>query len=840
VWGYAPTSQTRAVDTTMARLRRKVERDPSDPDHLLSVTGVGYRFTGASIARTAEQVAPVSPVPHYHDGFVGRRQLLSSLEEATAPGHLVTLVGVAGMGKSRLAAEFARGREVRWVGLADAASPSALVSRVADAVGVLPPADDSGLHLLLASASDALWVFDDADGVLRALAAHLPEWRRRMPAASWLVTSRRSLSLRAERVVPVGPLDEADALALFDDRCETPEPDPATGELVAALGGHPLAIELAAARARTLGAATLLRRSPAWLDLLSDRRGWRPERHASLRAALSGSWEAPPEYARELWLRLCELSCAIDVDVLEAIAGLDGLDGLESLAEHSLLVRTDRQWRMPAVVRSFGVGLLDARADAKAIRTEVKDAVLGHGERLAEKMRGPELASATSGLRALAPELERQLGLVRDPDDLVRAYLALRPVLTVRGLDPRRVWQGRVLAAPCSRPLRARVCASVAGAEQGRDRDLDHEDLAWNLCQEAMTLARAEGLDDVFADAAGTGALLRRNCGDYAQAEELLEAGTAAAERSGSPHLRAMMLGESALIAAWQRKPWDDLMLRALRIAAMGDARWAYGTLSGWHANLLQEAGRASEADHAAEIALGIFEEVRDLTRTAWLGLRLVAGWRQQGETARAAAWLDEALRTHLAVASNTYRPLALSHRAALAHEMGELDRAQRLSFKVIEAGQEANLQATEALGHVVLAEVAVERDDTASALAHGRLAQELASSHSSDSIRMMGSLALALAQAWAGEEVTLPEVATGTERVLREQASRLALIAALSGQPGEARRWLDLGRRSLSEREVKVAGDLDAVQDLLEGRRPERDGPGGWIRRLAASAWGG
>ncbi|MCB9699913.1 MAG: winged helix-turn-helix domain-containing protein [Alphaproteobacteria bacterium] len=254
VWGYAPGVSTRALDTAVKVLRRKIEADPQCPEHLLTVWGVGYRFEPFRAASTGD--------------LVGRSVELAAIRSALRGGvRVVTLWGPAGIGKTRLARQAVADLEgviVSLTGITD----RDLVQAVDLA---LPDLSDAPLEHRLAQ-RPRLVVLDHADHLRDAIRASVPGWLRAAPGLQLVVTTRVQLELGEERQIEVGPLKLSDGAALFRRRLaqarreEVDEPEEQVSALVEALGGLPVALELAAVRGAVLGLEELLRRGPSRLD----------------------------------------------------------------------------------------------------------------------------------------------------------------------------------------------------------------------------------------------------------------------------------------------------------------------------------------------------------------------------------------------------------------------------------------------------------------------------------------------------------------------------------------------------------------------------------------------
>jgi predicted ATPase/class 3 adenylate cyclase len=307
------------------------------------------------------------------DAFIGRSEEHRLLELAVEDGApVVTLFGPAGTGKTRLARRFAREQAVLLEGgagfadLTDARDLAGITNAVARMLEVELVAGDPIAHIgrALAGRGKGIYVLDNAEQVVEALARVLVAWTAAAPEATFVVTSREILRVQGEHVLAIGPLTvpprdakpdeiaEAEAVALFTARITqvqpqfelTPDVAPAIAEIVRQLDGIPLAIELAAARGRTLSPAAILERLPRRFDLLSSARRDTSARHATLRRAIDWSWGLLLPWERMALACTAVFSGGFDLDAAEAIVDLSAwrdapfvLDVVQALADKSLL-----------------------------------------------------------------------------------------------------------------------------------------------------------------------------------------------------------------------------------------------------------------------------------------------------------------------------------------------------------------------------------------------------------------------------------------------------------------------------------------------------------------------
>ena len=312
------------------------------PEAVHAVTGVGVAEVNAPAAAPVRRRGGV--LPPIDDELVGRSAEMASIWDGLMRARLVTLVGVGGMGKTRLALEVAAGSldsfegGVWWVDLAAATSAEAVGPVAMAAVEARESAGRSPLESVcdrFGGGRGALVVVDNCEHVLGAARELVRALRVAAPAVRVVATSREALGVRGEVLVAVGSLPTGDGETLFVERAIAVRPDldvvehrPAVERLCARLDGIPLAIELAAARCRSM--------LPTEIDArLGDRfkllRGGRAgaERHRTLQAAVAWSYEMLDEAERHVFCHLAVFAGGTLVDGLAAVCEMDELDVLD-------------------------------------------------------------------------------------------------------------------------------------------------------------------------------------------------------------------------------------------------------------------------------------------------------------------------------------------------------------------------------------------------------------------------------------------------------------------------------------------------------------------------------
>ena len=407
------------------------------PDAIATVSGHGYRFTLEPDA--LGDAAPVAPAGRRHrlpaplTRFIGRAREKREVAALLAASPLVTLSGFGGTGKTRLAIEVAtEGAEGypdgAWlVELAPLADAQLVPQAIANALGVREGRAESGRDVLAALAEHVrdrrlLLVLDNCEHLVEACARLAKALLESSPGLRILATSREALRVGGESVYPLSPLAVAElgpgapaeavaaneAAMLFVDRASLAQPGfrltdanaAAVAGICRQLDGIPLAIELAAARARALPVETIAERVGQRLPLGSGD----PTMHArqrTVRALIDWSHDLLAEEERIALRRLAVFAGGWTVEAAEAVVTggpVDEpavLDLLVSLVEKSLVVpeRDSGRYRLLDTVRHYALERLEASGESAAVRSRHLAWFLRLAEAASAELVGPAQAA---------------------------------------------------------------------------------------------------------------------------------------------------------------------------------------------------------------------------------------------------------------------------------------------------------------------------------------------------------------------------------------------------------------------------------------------------------------
>ncbi|KAF0957050.1 hypothetical protein MLGJGCBP_01127 [Rhodococcus sp. T7] len=331
-------------------------------------------------------------LPHELTSFVGRRREIAEVRRLLSVSRLVTLTGIGGVGKTRLALRVAAdsGRAfddgVWLVGLGELHDPGAVGDAVSSAVDLREGRDAAPETLLVEylAARKPLLVLDNCEHLVEPVADLAVTLLRACPELRILATSREPLGIGGEAVLRVPPLTmpeptaaggglgHYEAVSLFAERAAMAVPGFAVTEnnqdVVAAicrrLDGLPLAIELAAVRLRVMSLEQILQRLTDRFGVLtSDSRG-APARQHTLQWCIDWSHELCTPAERAMWGRLAVFSGGFDLDAVEAVctdtvAEDEVVDVVGSLIDKSILIREADtagavRYRMLETLRDYG------------------------------------------------------------------------------------------------------------------------------------------------------------------------------------------------------------------------------------------------------------------------------------------------------------------------------------------------------------------------------------------------------------------------------------------------------------------------------------------------------
>jgi predicted ATPase/class 3 adenylate cyclase len=400
--------------------------------------------------------------------FVGREAELRSIREAVESARIVTLTGVGGAGKTRLALQFAaeaqpRFRHGAWLcELAPLTSPDAVAPLVADVMGVELGVDGGWVAAIVErlGSRQLLLVLDNCEHVLEAAASLVDAIVRSCPEVVLVATSREGLGVAGERIMAVGSLmlprvddrpDVArttDAVSLFVSRARDVRPIAADDDdTIAAiahvcrrLDGIPLAIELAAARTQSLSVFEIARHLDDRFKLLT--RGVRTalSRHQTLRAAIDWSFDLLSDNEQRVLTRASVFAGGFTLDAAAGVCGsrtmgaMDTLDHVDGLVRRSMLIAeedaTTTRYRMLETIRQYGAERLDAAGDAAETSRAHLDWCTGFAHEAGEQLRSPDDAAWVARMERELDNIGAALSFAVSTGDLdaAKTLLASAPL----------------------------------------------------------------------------------------------------------------------------------------------------------------------------------------------------------------------------------------------------------------------------------------------------------------------------------------------------------------------------------------------------------------------------
>jgi len=692
--------------------------------HALSELDQG--LGGETLAHSLGIVAPnanrrvVAP----RDRFVGRVDELELLATHLATPGLITLWGMGGIGKTRLAHaatqrwQATEGRQAWFVDLTDIQTLGGLHYAMADALDVpLKGADPTHqLGLALAGRGHSVLVLDTFEQLIDHRDV-VGRWLALAPACRILVTSRAPLELSAEQLIPVEPLDATSSRELLIARAARRgaqvADDPHLEALAEALDGLPLALELAAGRLGVLSTMDVL-------DRLGDGilRSANEGRHGTLEAALAWSWAllGPAQQDALVQLTVFEGGCTFAAanDVLGLPEGADVRDALRDLVRHAL-VRQDGP-RM---------ALLPRVAEFARAKGDTLDAERRHMAYFA-RCGTPERVDA--GRAGIARE--HRIEHANIVTAYQRALSARRPVVVPLA---RAAWVRQRLTGPYAH-ARILLDEALAIAPDAPRAQLDAAEACGlagddpGMAQRGEAVLEDHGLDAAIrARAAACVGRARTRLGHAREAREYLAAGLSLAREAGAGSIEAVLLNDLAMLdhLTGHLDLAEAHLERCHRIAREVGDRQQEATALHNLGLLLMERGLFPAARVRFEESLQLARQTADRRVQATANNNLGQSYFHDGHVDACRRYYDAAIALSREVGDQRLVGATLNNLGTLHFANGDLPRAR--------LHHEEDLAIAETLGHVHalavaranLGDVAAAAGDLDAAKQHFHLAIE-------------------------------------------------------------------------------------------------------------------
>ena len=626
---------------------------------------------------------PRTNLPRQLTSFIGRQREVEKVTAALAASPLVTLTGAGGVGKTRLAvrvatellASFDDG--VWLVDLARLSDPDRVAHAVATVVGVREQPGHALSDALLdyLRPKSLLLVLDNCEHLLEAAAALAEQLLRECPGLRILATSREGLGLSGEALQVIPPLavpaprgaappDELlrfEAVQLFAERAADVHPEfrvternaGAVQEICRRLDGIPLAIELAAARARAMAVDQIAARLDDRFRLLTGGSRTALPRHQTLRGVLDWSYQLLSDPERVLLRRLSVFAGGFTLHALERISAGAGLSGpdvadlLTRLVERSLVVFDPAEghppYRLLDTIRHYAQLKLFDSGEAEAMRRAHLAYYLDLAERAEPLLRGPAQMTWLARLATERENLQAALAWSLAQPDTAEAGLRLAAALQwfwfLRSpVEEGRRWLERAVARKLETgiPARAKALAGL-GMLAWRVNDFPQAERALG---ESLALARAIGDESTVAFALHHLA-----------------------------HVQVMHVSEGLARAA---EMWQE---STTRFQAIGD-RWGTAWSLRCLGDNLRAQGTPDRAIRRLEESLALLREIRDEWLIGHVLYSLGAIAREQKDYARAEALVEESLAIWTEVGDRYNLAVAQRELGHIARGRGDHDQA--------------------------------------------------------------------------------------------------------------------------------------------------------------------
>jgi predicted ATPase/class 3 adenylate cyclase/Tfp pilus assembly protein PilF len=656
------------------------------------------------VVRANDIWLPVAEVPHNlpreRDVFVGRVEDLAELAGMAQRAPLVSVLGIGGTGKTRMCIRYGWSWLGEWPGgvwfcdLSEARSTADIAAVLARVLDV--PLSGAGIDQLghaLDARGRCLVILDNFEQV----AAHAPDtlgvWLDSAPSATFVVTTREVLGLPGEVMLALAPLSQDAAVALFSARSSAVKRDFRPGdagvlrELVDLLDRLPLAIELAAARARVMSPEVILHRMSQRFKLLAGR--GRRDRQSTLRGAIDWSWDLLEGWEKDALSQVSVFEGGFTLEAAEAVLDIGEevwpMDAVQSLVDKSLVVARDGRFDLLVSVQEYAAEKLveSGRIEGAEIRHGEHFAALGDS-RIRKELHKvghdavreevlAELDNTHAALRRAIERKDRDLGAA-----LSTAYwtgLQLRGPFTralpllqaVRALDPTD-W-----------PAVEQDIAAVLVA-QGRPLDaLPHLDAAERGF-------RAAGDQVALATLLGNRGAALYSAGRFAESRVLHEQALALQREHQAPGMEVVALGNlgAACFDLGLLDEGEAHLRESLRLNERFGDLHSEGVFRILLSALLSTQHRTDEARVHAERALEIARAIADQMMVGRAHGQLAAVLSRMSRYDEASTHYDAAIEAARSMGHVNFEALVLGNKARMFKKLGQTSTAIALAERAL------------------------------------------------------------------------------------------------------------------------------------------------------------
>ncbi len=637
------------------RLGQPGLEDPSPFSELLKLQETQLTIAGKHIS--PEQHIPLPTTP-----LIGRELEISALERlfSDAQCRLLTLTGIGGIGKTRLAIEFAlRNKEnfpggIFYIPLTPLKSSKEIISAIADVLdfrffGSTEPKDQLINYIAGVINREALFIFDNlehllvkdpASAQLSGAAELVSEFLQKLPVVKILGTSRERLNLLGEWMydlhglsVPsadyVGELADYSAIELFVRSAQRIKPDfeinvdhqSSLIQICQLVEGVPLAVELAASWVCVLSCQEIAQEIKSSMDFLSSSMHNIPERHRSIRATFEHSWKLLPDPERKV---LCQLSIFKGGFERKAAAQIAGatLGVLVSLNSKSLVHQTENgRYDLHEVIRTYALAHLDDYPGKHETFAHHSKYYLMLTHASEKRLKSAEQQEAVRGMTAEIDNIRAAWVWAINHREFELLDIATRGFgwyFEITGLYREGIDQLELLVQALKDGMQGERWCRILGMAYIHQALLNFRkgefDQAQQLYEKSISILRPVGDQALLADALiFLGTILYLN-GDYAQSRKLIEEGLFSAREGKDAWFEAFgiySMGYSEYLMGHYTEGYDQMMLGIAAWRELGDPQSIALGLNFLVPSLIQ-LGRYAEAKTFMHESIALCEQSKN------------------------------------------------------------------------------------------------------------------------------------------------------------------------------------------------------------------------------------